>query len=353
MKARIINQPENVYSQTDANSPIIAQLAIGIEIELGVLKKNNGKDWVTVTLPDGRQGYMPGQTQVFLIKLARLIQESVNIYSAPSVQSPLKGKYIKNAVFYIADSIKQNNIVWVKIRDFSGNEGYIDWQTRVLILPPNETNCDVCNKKPLYGERTFVITAISEKHGAGINGYTRTADFHRISVFICDDCKKNPASFEKAVVNKDVKFGRSGNFKYWQEQDALEIFKNIWKINEFKDRGFVFMRDILKDELEDNSPNKTTTLIFHAKNHFLIEPYPGRLYIDGILLAFTSYGKGFDIPIKVIKGKHVVNIVVGQYRLNQTKGFPIDTQENTTYEFDCNIDRLMGGVKLVPRLPVH
>jgi len=133
----------------------------------------------------------------------------------------------------------------------------------------------------------------------------------------------------------------------------MEVFKNIWATRNINDQGFDYFKNIMKDELEDNSLGKTSTLLFHSKNHFLVEQYPGRLYVDGILLAFNSYGRGFHIPIKVGKGKHTINIVVGLFRLNLAKGFTVNVEEGKTYDFDCTIDRMMGGVKLIPRFPVN
>jgi RNA polymerase subunit RPABC4/transcription elongation factor Spt4 len=216
-----------------------------------------------------------------------------------------------------------------------------------------EKKCNACGKQTVHWEEAIVITANSEDYRDGSTKIHKNTDFHRIRICICADCLKDRASGKKAVINKDTEFGRVGSFNYWAESEAMEVFKNIWATSNINNQGFDYFKNIMKDELDDNSQDKSSTLLFHAKNHFLVEQYPGRLYVDGILLAFNSYGRGFDMPVKVGKGKHTINIVVGLFRLNLAKGFTFNAEEGKTYEFDCNIDRMMGGVKLIPRFSVN
>jgi len=157
MKAKIINQPVNVTSEADVNSPIITELAIGSEVELGVVVK---KKWISVTLSTGQQGYMPGNTRVFFINRAVLIQENVNVYAEPSAQSPIKTQYKKNDIFFITDIVKQDKITWSKIRDSSGNEGYIDGQTLVYKI----------SKAPLPGTQEYFFDS------SGNEGYIENID---------------------------------------------------------------------------------------------------------------------------------------------------------------------------------
>jgi hypothetical protein len=216
-----------------------------------------------------------------------------------------------------------------------------------------EKKCDACGKLSVHYEEAIVITANSQDYRDGSTKIHKNTDFHRIRICICTDCLKDRASGKTAVINKDKEFGRVGPFNYWAEIEAMEVFKNIWATNNINNQGFDYFKNIMKDEFDDASPDKTSTLLFHAKKHFLVEQYPGRLYVDGILLAFTSYGRGFDMPIKVGNGRHTINIVVGLNRLNLARGFTVNVEEGKTYEFDCDIDRMMGGVKLNPRFPVN
>ena len=68
MKARIIEQPAKVYSEADINSPSITELAVGSEVELGGVKKKDGKGWVAVTLSAGQRGYLLGETRIYHIR---------------------------------------------------------------------------------------------------------------------------------------------------------------------------------------------------------------------------------------------------------------------------------------------
>ena len=149
MKARIIEQPATVFSEPDSNSPAVTELAVGSEIDLGAVRNNLGKKWVATTLPNGQQGYLPGETRVFHIKPATLLQNDVKLYAEPSVQSEVKTSYAKNAKFYLVENVKQDNQSWVRIRDDSGNEGFIDGQTRIKEIP--ELTRAVGQKMMLHG----------------------------------------------------------------------------------------------------------------------------------------------------------------------------------------------------------
>lgn len=134
MKARIIEQPAKVYSDANISSPSITELSIGSEIEIGGIKKKNGQSFVTVNLADGKKGYMLGNTHVFIIKQATLRQEKANVYAEPSAGSVLTTSIQKNSQFYLTDVVKQDNKSWVKIREISGREGFIEGQTKIKVI---------------------------------------------------------------------------------------------------------------------------------------------------------------------------------------------------------------------------
>lgn len=135
MKVKIIEQPVTVYREADANSPIITQLAVGQEIELGGVKKVNGESWVRVNLAPNQSGYIPGSSRIYHIKQAILNQRSVNVYSLPSSQSAVKTQYKRNTKFHLTDVIKQDGRHFVKIRDMTGDEGFIEGGTKIKIVP--------------------------------------------------------------------------------------------------------------------------------------------------------------------------------------------------------------------------
>jgi hypothetical protein len=149
MKARIIEQPARVYSEAGSESFSLTELPIGSEVELGSLKKKNGKSWVAVTLSNGQKGYLPGEARIFQIKMATLLQGNVKIYSDPSVLSTVKAEYKKNARLYLLGTVKQDDKTWVHIRELSGGEGYMEGQTRIKVIA--EVNKAIGKKNMLYG----------------------------------------------------------------------------------------------------------------------------------------------------------------------------------------------------------
>ena len=227
-------------------------------------------------------------------------------------------------------------------RDQSPDGKLIGLQKKV-----NESICNVCGKKSLNGETTIVITAkIGEKQMLGNTIYQNYSDLHRIQVFICSDCKKDKGSFAKAVVKKDTEFGRIGEFGYWRDKDFQ------YSKLQSGSADYLFIKDKMKDELDDQTQNKNVTLTFHSPKNFSVSKFQfqGGIWIDGILLALLSYEKGFDISINVGAGKHTISL--GAAIFNQNTRLTIYTEENKIYEFDCKIDRIKGGVKLIPRFPV-
>ncbi|OHB66111.1 MAG: hypothetical protein A2Y76_03575 [Planctomycetes bacterium RBG_13_60_9] len=142
MKARIIEQPARVYREADLNSPSIADLQVGTEVELGAVKKKHGTEWVAVTLSDGQRGYVPGETRIYQIKEATLLQKTVDVHAEPSLQAPVTVQYKKNDRFWIVQYkkndrfclVKQGEEEWVKIRDSAGNEGFIAGDTKINVV---------------------------------------------------------------------------------------------------------------------------------------------------------------------------------------------------------------------------
>lgn len=134
MNALIIDQPAKMHREADSNSPVIAELAIGGEVALGAVKKQNGKDWVAATLTTGQQGYLPGATRIYQIQQAALLQASVTVHAAPSAQSAVITQYQQNAIFNLTGTVNQNDKNWVRIRDTAGHEGYIDGATKIKLM---------------------------------------------------------------------------------------------------------------------------------------------------------------------------------------------------------------------------
>jgi Bacterial SH3 domain len=135
MKARILDPQVKVYSSPEPNSVSLATLPQGTEIEFSAPRRKAGKVWVPITLSTGQQAFIPGDTRIYIYRLASLLQKDVEMRAEPSQKSLVKQTLTRNAKVYILEVIKQDDQEWVRVRDTSGNEGFIPGQTRIRVIP--------------------------------------------------------------------------------------------------------------------------------------------------------------------------------------------------------------------------
>jgi hypothetical protein len=134
MKARIVEPQVKVFSEPDVNSLSISSLSAGDEVDYSGMRWKAWKSWAMVTLANGQKGYLPAETKIFFIKQAVLLQNDIQVYSEPTKLSLIKQTLQKKNRFYITKIIDKDTKSWVKIRDLSGNEGYIDGHTRIRVM---------------------------------------------------------------------------------------------------------------------------------------------------------------------------------------------------------------------------
>lgn len=134
MKARIIDPQVKVYSSLDANTVSIATLNEGSEVEFGAPKRKAGKLWLPITLSTGQQAYISGETRLFHIRLASLMQNNVEMRSEPSSSSMVKQQLPRGTRVYVIEVIKKENEDWVRVRDMNGAEGYISGNTGIRVV---------------------------------------------------------------------------------------------------------------------------------------------------------------------------------------------------------------------------
>ena len=134
MKARIIDPQVKVYSSFDANAVSIATLNEGSEVEFGAPKRKAGKLWLPITLSTGQQAYISGETRLFPIRLASLMQNNVDMRSEPSSGSTVKQQLPRGTRVYVIEVIKKENEDWVRVRDMNGAEGYISGNTGIRVV---------------------------------------------------------------------------------------------------------------------------------------------------------------------------------------------------------------------------
>jgi len=134
MKARILDADVKVFTSMDANAVSIATLPAGTEIEFGAAKRKGGKLWVPITLSTGQQAFIPGETRISVIQLGSLLQNNVDLHAEPRAGSLIKQQLARKTQLYILQVIKGGDRDWVKVRDMTGNEGYIAGETRIKVI---------------------------------------------------------------------------------------------------------------------------------------------------------------------------------------------------------------------------
>ncbi|OGN91649.1 MAG: hypothetical protein A2Y88_12780 [Chloroflexi bacterium RBG_13_48_10] len=134
MKAMILDPQVKVYSSFDANAVSIASLPAGSEIEFGAPKRKAGKLWVPITLSTGQQAFIPGETRLFIIRQASLMQNNIDLHTEPSTTSMVKQQFARNTKVYILEVVKQENQDWVRVRDMNGMEGFIQGNTSIRVI---------------------------------------------------------------------------------------------------------------------------------------------------------------------------------------------------------------------------
>lgn len=86
-KTKTADEELRVYESTDSHSSMVAKLPEGSEIELGKVTEVNGVDWVSIKLPDGKQGYALGHAHVHTM-LKAVIEKQAPVYEFPDMASP-------------------------------------------------------------------------------------------------------------------------------------------------------------------------------------------------------------------------------------------------------------------------
>jgi len=130
MKARILDSNVKVYSSMEEHALSIATLQEGSEIEFGGTKRKAGKQWVPITLSTGQQAFIPAETRIYIIREGSLMQNGVEMHAEPSAGSLIKQQLMRNSKLSILQVVKEQGQDWVRVRDTSGNEGFIPGDTR-------------------------------------------------------------------------------------------------------------------------------------------------------------------------------------------------------------------------------
>ncbi len=133
MKAMVIDDQIKVYSSTDANSVSIASLPKGSEINYVGTKKSAGKMWIQIALSTGQPAFISGDTRIHIIREGSIMQNNVELHAQPSSESLVKSQLALKTKVFILEVVKGDGVDWVRVRDGSGSEGYIQGTTRIRL----------------------------------------------------------------------------------------------------------------------------------------------------------------------------------------------------------------------------
>jgi hypothetical protein len=133
MKAILTDETTRIFSEPKEESISIASVRKGEEMELGKVIRKKKEAWVEITLPSGAVGYIAGGTKIFVIKKVQLLNNTADVYESPSEASKVVKTYVKKDIFDAVGVEKVDNLDWVKVRDESGQIGYVRQNVKIKI----------------------------------------------------------------------------------------------------------------------------------------------------------------------------------------------------------------------------
>lgn len=134
MKARILDTTW-VFAEMDPDAEAVASLQRGSEVELGEAITQDDQDWVPISWGEEESGYIRGDTQVFVVRQARVMQKTADLYTAPGSVGVMKEVLSQGERLEMLDILDLDEGRWVRVRDAQGNEGYLSGKTRIRLEP--------------------------------------------------------------------------------------------------------------------------------------------------------------------------------------------------------------------------
>ena len=134
MRAVLTDETAPIYATLQDQSVSIATLHRDEEFELGEVKRNKRKIWVTVTLDSGVKGFISGESHIYALKKVQLLDATAELRAEPSKESALVKTLQKGDIFTTLKVEKTDEGGWVRVRDEADSEGYIFGKTKIRVL---------------------------------------------------------------------------------------------------------------------------------------------------------------------------------------------------------------------------
>jgi uncharacterized protein YgiM (DUF1202 family) len=136
MKAIMMDEEIPVYSSIDDTSISIRTLHKGEEVELGKVTQKKRKTWVEVNLPGDQKGYISGDTKIFAIRKATVMNAAVDVKESANDDARVIKTLVKGSTVTVTGVEKpEGGTDWFKVHDEANIEGYVPTSTKLRVVP--------------------------------------------------------------------------------------------------------------------------------------------------------------------------------------------------------------------------
>ncbi len=133
-KARIIDQKADFYSEMNPEQQPVGSIPVGEVVELGKIKRRQGRAWVAITRQNGQAGFMPGETHIFPMRRVEL-DKPTDLYDKAGEGQRVIHQFKKKDRMMMLDVVREGEAGWVQVQDYAGHKGFISGKTRIRVLP--------------------------------------------------------------------------------------------------------------------------------------------------------------------------------------------------------------------------
>lgn len=136
MKAILMDDQVQVYDSMEEQTISIATLHKGDEMELGKVSQKKKKTWVEVKFPDGRSGYIAGDSKIFAVRKITVSEPSIDLKQTPEESGKVLKTYVKGTPLTVYGVEKpEDGSTWFKVRDEAKIEGFVPASSKMRVIP--------------------------------------------------------------------------------------------------------------------------------------------------------------------------------------------------------------------------